>query len=224
MPGAKILLIEDNADILAINRCALQKKGYQTLEAKSLEEAEAALSANPSLILLDIMMPDGSGLDFCKIVRKQLDIPILFLTALSGSRNAVAGFAAGGDDYLSKPYDLEELVSRIEALLRRSGSSASKQSAWGSLTLDHISGRAYVSGTDLLLKPKEFSLLLLLSRHMSNYVPSRELFKQVWGSNDLDIRTVKSHIYRLRKQLGTSGRNEFSIEYEKLKGYRLVEN
>ncbi len=223
MKSNLILLIEDNEDLMNINRRFLRRLGFQTLEAGTLEAGEAALSAGPDLIVLDIMMPDGSGLEFCKRIRLQNEIPILFLTALSGADNAIAGFIAGGDDYLTKPYDLQELGYRIEALLRRSGKLIRRRTAVGQLTLDHISSRAYIDGQDLMLKPKEFSILFFLTTNAGRFVPSEVIYQTVWGGGGNDTRTVKAHIYRLRKCLIQAENNRFIIEFERGRGYRLIQ-
>lgn len=115
-----ILLIEDNSDIMKINSKALSMRGFSVLEAATLARGEELLAKrSPDLIVLDIMLPDGDGLRFCKKLRGGSGVPVLFLSALALNTEIIEGFEAGGDDYLTKPYDLDVLIARIEALLRR---------------------------------------------------------------------------------------------------------
>ena len=111
---AKILIVEDNKDILYTNRMMLELNGYEVLSAETLDAAETVFreNGNIALILLDIMLPDGSGLDWCRALRKNSDVKILFLSALDTNKDVIAGFRAGGDDYLEKPYHMEELLLR----------------------------------------------------------------------------------------------------------------
>ncbi|MEF9922659.1 MAG: response regulator, partial [Anaerovoracaceae bacterium] len=117
---ATLLLVEDNPHIMKINAESLEDAGYKICEATSLEEAEEVLNKKLiHLIVLDIMLPDGNGVAFCKKIRKYCDIPILFLSAKNSSVDVIEGLHSGGDDYLSKPYNLQVLSARIESLLRR---------------------------------------------------------------------------------------------------------
>ena len=120
MKGYHILLGEDEPDILEYNREQLEQRGYQVTAVSTLGQVEACvLRDNPDLLVLDVMMPDGSGLELCRRLREQFQGPILFLTSLGESSQIVQGLRAGGDDYITKPYDIEELAARIEAHLRR---------------------------------------------------------------------------------------------------------
>ena len=157
-----ILLVEDNPHIMKINAEVLSLRGYEVLRAATAAEAREQLRWHAvDLIVLDIMLPDGNGVELCRELKGRYHIPILFLTALGENQDVVEGLRAGGDDYLAKPYDLEVLVARIGARLR--GTAEGKRySSYGSLKLDTLSLCGYLEGKDMLLTHKEFSVLLLL--------------------------------------------------------------
>ena len=159
-----ILLVEDNPHIMKINAEALTMYGYEILQAATARECRQALRWHPvDLVVLDIMLPDGDGVELCRELKEQYHVPILFLSALGESRDVVEGLRAGGDDYLAKPYDLEVLAARIEARLRQER-ARSRYISYGSLRLDVFSGCGYLGDTDLQLTQKEFAALLLLVR------------------------------------------------------------
>jgi two-component system OmpR family response regulator len=217
-----ILLVEDEEEYNDINGVALRRAGFDVLCAETFSEAKALIESNPiSLIVMDIMLPDGSGLELCRSLREEKDIPVLFLSALSQPEERVAGLKAGGDDYLPKPYYLEELVMRVRVLLRRAASKREDIQRLGDMELHHAARRATRGGKDLLLTPREFSLLALLAKRPGEYLSSDTLYKELWGFDALgDIRTVKTHMYRLRRKLG--GNPPICIESSHGKGYRLI--
>lgn len=223
MNDMTILIIEDDYDIRSANRAALEMEGYQVVEADTLSKGrQIAEESPPDLILLDILLPDGNGLQYCKELRGKSGIRILFLSALSTKSDLLAGLRAGGDDYMSKPYDMDELLLRVEALLRRGrfiGTDEPETQLYG-LEMNYISRRALLSGKDLLLKPKEFALLEVLVRSRGRTVPVGELYEKVWDMDTAgDVRTVKEHISRIRSKLGQN--STLSIVQERGKGYRL---
>jgi DNA-binding response OmpR family regulator len=211
-----ILLVEDNKEIQEVNKNMLRQCGdYSVRLAKNLAEARERLTeAEPDIVVLDIMLPDGSGLDFLGELRQNTYIPVLLLTALSEPCDTVKGLRAGGDDYLAKPYDNAEFLARIESLLRRASLPA-KTLTKGRLTLNMISGLAYVNGKDLLLSHKEFALLLLLAQNEGKTISPEYLYEEAWGLPMKDNGTLVKHISRLRKKLEdeTSG-----CEIENMRG------
>jgi DNA-binding response OmpR family regulator len=219
-----ILLVEDNRDIQEVNKNMLIRRGgYHVHLAKNLAEAQERLTeAVPDIIVLDILLPDGSGLDFLEDLRQNTDIPVLLLTALAKPGDAVKGLRAGGDDYLTKPYDNAELLARIESLLRRA-SHLPKTLTKGRLTLNMISGMAFINGRDLLLSPKEFAVLLLLAQNEGKTVSAEYLYTEVWGLPMNDIRTLKKHISELRKKLETET-NDCEIVNVRGEGYCFMQN
>jgi len=197
-----ILLVEDNEKILRGNENMLRLERYEVMTALSLSEAQTRLSEKrPDVIVLDIMLPDGSGLDFLSHLRKRSNIPVLLLTGLGTNNDITKGLRAGGDDYLVKPYDFDVLLARIEALLRRA-SQAVKTVSKGSLILDIVSNRAYLRNEDLVLSQKEFAVLLLLSENTGNGVSAEHIYESVWKQTyTTDNTSLKNVISRLRKKL-----------------------
>lgn len=180
MGGKRVLLVEDNEQIMEGNRYFLRSRGYDVLTASSLREAQKLLEGErPNLIILDIMLPDGSGLEFLKRIRQTDSIPVLLLTGLAGSDDIVRGLSLGGDDYLTKPYDFSVMLSRVEALLRRA-EQVPEQIEKGALRLDIISNQAFLNGEDLFLTPKQFALLLLLTRNAGKILSQEYLYETVW--------------------------------------------
>lgn len=223
MSKAVVLLIEDDYDIRNANRTALELEGYEVFEADSLARGRHLAEENsPDLIILDILLPDGNGLYCCKELRGKSGARMLFLSALNTKSDVLAGLRAGGDDYISKPYDMDELVLRVEALLRRGGLNGLEESHLraGGLLLDFTARRASLDGRDLLLKPKEFSLLEVLLHNQGQTVSSDELYQKIWGMDAAgDVRTVKEHVSRIRSKLGEN--SALTIVTERGKGYRL---
>jgi len=224
-----ILIVEDNKEVLILNRKVLNRKGFQVLTAQTIAEARVCLKAHQvHLIILDILLPDGSGLDFCAEIREKTSAPILMLSGLRSNQDIVGGLQIGGDDYVTKPYRVEELLARVNSLLRREmrhERQMEKQAprriiAFGSLKLDTESGRASMNELDVGLTPKEFALLLLLVKNEGEMVPSKEIYEKVWGStpND-DVRTVWTHISKLRNKLGVDADSHINISAERRKGY-----
>ena len=228
-----ILLVEDNVKLLEINRRMLEMRGYSVQTASNLQEARNILSriaepsdSRPDVVVLDIMLPDGSGIDFCREIRGSLELPILFLSILSDKNDIVSALRAGGDDYLSKPFDFDVLEARIETLLRRvspAAQDAVEELALSGVKLDSLSGRAYVEGSDARLTHMEFSLLKLLIKNRGRFVSNEDIYKLIWGADAMfDYRTVKQHIYSIRKKLWEAGAPGFEIESSRGTGYRLV--
>ncbi len=163
-----ILLVEDDPHLKNINRQALAGEGYTTLCATSVRESfDIFESYMVDLIVLDIDLPDGNGLDLCEQIREKQDIPILFLTAMGENSDIVKGLNVGGDDYVTKPYDLDVLVARINTRLRPRHLHGTMRSL-GELQIDNISGIARFKGKDLLLTKRELLLLWLLVENKTN--------------------------------------------------------
>lgn len=215
-----ILLIEDNLDIMKINCSALAMCGYRILEAASIEQGQALLGQETfDLIILDIILPDGSGLDFCDKVRKKSEIPILFLSALGENQDIVIGLTRGGDDYLPKPYGLEVLLARVNALLRRTCHKPEAVITIGELSLNTFTRRAMIGGEDILLTPKEFAILLYLVQNAGEKVPAEQLYEVAWGQPMMeDANAVRVAISRLRDKIESCG---LRIETVWGRGYRL---
>lgn len=219
-----ILLVEDEPEFLTFNTRHLEAEGYRVTAATTLLEARQAVRADPpDLVVLDILLPDGSGLDFCRDLRADTGVPVIFLTTLGEQEQIVAGLRSGGDDYLTKPYHIEELVARIEAqlrraaLLRQTGDAPEIQG----LELDLIRQRARWEGRDMNLRPKEFQLLALLVQSRNRWSTADELYTAVWGMAACDTRTVAMHLSALRLKLQAETGNALDVEHVRRRGYRL---
>lgn len=228
-PKPTILVVEDEIDLAATVEYNLRRNGMVTRSAASLREALAAIAQSPpvDLVLLDLMLPDGSGVDLCRTLRSREDtaeVPILMVTALTAEADRIAGFEAGADDYVTKPYSVRELMLRVQAMLRRAQStdrSSSPHRAWtfGCLGVDQDAHRVRVEGEEVTLTALEFRLLVWLWARRGRVQARDRLLEEVWGhSGDLATRTVDTHIKRLRQKLGAGGAY---IETVRGVGYRF---
>lgn len=207
---AQILVVEDQAATSDLIRDILRQDGYEVQTVDSLQKARTCLDrALPELLILDRSLPDGDGLDICKALRaepKSSTLPVLILTARKSVEEKVLGLKGGADDYLAKPFNTEELIARVEALLRRAGKipEPSEQKA-GDLVLNHESRKASLKGKPLALSAKEFDLLWCLL-HRRNRVLTRDfLLQHVWGYEeglDLTTKVVDVTLSHLREKLG----------------------
>lgn len=215
----RILLVEDNEKILHGNKRLLEWEGYNVDAVSTLREARTMIGGKrPDVIVLDIMLPDGNGLDFISELRKSVrsSIPILLLTGLITQDDIVRGLKAGGDDYITKPYDFTEMLARIEALLRRAG-WVPETLVRGRLTLDVAAGVAFLDGTDLLLTKKEFALLMIFVQNPDRFIGGEYLYEKVWKAPLMgDSQAIRKMICRLRDKLVNSG---WCIRWSRGEGY-----
>lgn len=197
-----ILCVEDNIKVQNYNRPLLESKGFTVITAMTLYEARETIKREtPCLIVLDIHLPDGSGLDFLRELRETSHIPVIALTNNKEESDIVTGFASGCDDYVTKPYTFPVLYARIEGLLRRAARLPGAIEK-GSLRLDVLAAQAFVNGKDLLLKTKEFLILLFLVQNEDRLISSELLYETIWNTpiGD-DNRTLQSNISALRIKL-----------------------
>ena len=201
-----ILLVDDEPMMLDLLSLYLSSLGYQCIKKESAREALKFLESNTvDLILLDIMMPDMSGLEACQEVRKNWDIPIIMLTALGDKADIIRGLNIGADDYISKPFDEEELVARIEAVLRRS-TKQPEQISFKGLTLIQDSHQLFYKNQEISLTPKEFGMLNLFLINTNRVFSRDHLIESVWGYNvSTEDRTIDSHVRNLREKLRKAG-------------------
>ena len=210
----KILIIEDEPDIRKNLEYNLSREGYSVLTAASITEAEQLIySNNLSLILLDLMLPDGSGLELCKKMKSDPDVqnlPIIILTAKDDEVDKVVGFEIGADDYVTKPFSVRELILRIKAVLKRGENKkdiVEIDRQFGDLKIDIDSHEVYVDGELINLTALEFKLLTQLVDRRGRVQSREQLLADVWGySAEVTTRTVDTHIKRLREKLGTMGK------------------
>lgn len=217
MSKKRILLVEDNEQIMRGNERMLTRRGYEVVTALALREARKAMEAQmPDLIVLDIMLPDGNGLDFMGELRRYSKVPVLLLTGLTTPEDVVRGFTSGGDDYLAKPYDFGVLMARVAALLRRAEQIPEKLTR-DRLSLDVAVGVATLDGADLLLTQKEFALLLIFTQNVGRSISAECLYEKVWKQPMAgDNQALKKTLYRLREKIKDSG---WRIEVSRGEGY-----
>ncbi|WP_017815099.1 MULTISPECIES: response regulator transcription factor [Paenibacillus] len=232
MNKAKILIIEDDKPIADLLSYGLSMEGFQTRTAGSGAAGMAELeSFQPDLLLLDWMLPDQSGLDICKKVTANYNLPIMMITAKSDITDKILGLEFGADDYITKPFDLREVVARIRTILRRveqAGSPNQVEAEPVVIQYRHIEiveaeRLVQKEGQPVELTPKEYDLLLMLIKHPGKTFTRAELLDLVWGYHFVgDTRTVDTHIQRLRKKLDANSliTTVFGIGYkfEKLGG------
>lgn len=204
----KILLVDDEPDILELIGYNLRQEGYDVFTANNGKEGiDMARSVHPDLIILDVMMPEMDGMEVCNIIRsdaKLAHITVAFLTARGEDYSQVAGFDAGGDDYITKPVKPKVLVSRVKALLRRSApSQAPLPQERSGVAIDHDRFTVLQNGKELTLPKKEFELLNLLWSEPGKVFTREAILTHVWG-NDVVVgdRTIDVHIRKLRSKLG----------------------
>lgn len=207
--GTKILIADDEPDILEIISYNLTSEGYQVFTANDGEDAlQKAKAIKPDLVILDIMMPKRNGVEVCEILRAQPDFKdtlIIFLTALNDESSQVKGFDTGADDYVNKPISPKLLTSRVNALLRRINKPEEPNSVLkiGNLTIDPEQYVVRVDDKQILLAKKEFELLYLLASKPGRVFLRNEILSQVWGKTVIvGDRTIDVHIRKIRQKLG----------------------
>lgn len=201
-----ILLVDDEPMMLDLLSLYLSPLGYNCLKKESALEALQYLELHPvDLILLDIMMPEMNGLEACLEIRKYWDTPIIMLTAMSEKTDIVKGLTLGADDYISKPFDEEELIARIEAVLRRRTTQTGALSFQG-LVLNQESYQLHYQNKEISLTPKEFALMSLFLNNQNRVFTRDHLITSIWGSDvSTEDRTIDSHVRNLREKLRKSG-------------------
>jgi DNA-binding response OmpR family regulator len=209
----KILVVEDEPSLQETLAYNLRRQGYVVESAYDGQAAlDAARQATPDLIVLDIMLPKLDGFEVCRILRQEMNVPIIMLTARDDEIDRVIGLEMGADDYLTKPFSMREFLARIKALLRRvrlirqeldTGLAHSKENLhFGNLTLNLTRREALLNGKPISLKPKEYDLLLYLARHRGQVLSREQILEQVWGwTYSGGSRTVDVHIRWLRKKI-----------------------
>jgi DNA-binding response OmpR family regulator len=224
MGSEKLLLVDDDLSLLDTLAFNLRSVAYQVITAPDGAAAlETARAETPDLVILDLMLPEIDGMVVCRSLRQESSVPILMLTARSGELDKIIGLESGADDYLTKPFSLGELQARIRALLRRSAPRQRQEEIRSAdLLLNLISRRAFRGDTELLLSPKEFSLLAELMRHRGMVLSRDLLLTRVWGSDFVgDARTVDVHIHWLREKIEDDPSHPVRIVTVRSIGYRF---
>lgn len=221
----KLLIIDDEPIIVETIETKFRKEGFTTFTADSAEEGMRLFRrVKPDLIVLDIMLPQRSGFDFCRAVRKDSTTPIIFLSARAEEADRVKGLELGADDYVVKPFNLSELTARVKAILRRStGEPVKEVIERGNLRIDPRSHEAWLDGKQLSLSPKEFALLYFLTRNPGQVFSRETLLDRVWGRDAfVSARTVDVHIRWLRTHIEVNSEAPERIVTVRGVGYKFV--
>ena len=202
--GTKILIVDDEPDIVAMLASFFTGKGYEVLTAQSGREALRRAEQFPDLILLDVSMPEMDGLAVCQAIRDRLSCPILFLTARIEDADKVRGFSAGGDDYILKPFSLVELEARVQAHLRREArhQSQARVRFAGELAIDYGERRLFFGREEIPLTKKEFDIVELLSQNPGQVFDKERIYEHIWGyDSEGSSGVVAEHIRRIRTKI-----------------------
>ncbi len=211
MSEQTILVVDDEEAIAEAVRARLESEGYRVVVAYDGPQAiEFHAEHRPDLVVLDLMLPGMDGLEVCQVIQRDSWTPVLMLTARTEEADKVAGFAVGADDYLTKPFSLRELASRVRAILRRMERMQAERATGpiehGGLAIDPGRRRVEVDGEDIALTPLEFEILLTLARDPGVVMSRDQLMDRVWGYRDYaGGRVVDSHVARIRRKLREDG-------------------
>jgi DNA-binding response OmpR family regulator len=222
---ATVLVVDDEPTVRDIVVRYLERDGHRALEADDADSARAALERHsPSLVVLDIMLPGGSGLELCREIRERSELPVIMLSARADEADRIVGLELGADDYVTKPFSPRELTARVRTVLRRtsSASNGGRRVVLGELELDESTRELLVCGKPVRLTAKEFDLLAFLARHPRQVFSRQQLMEAVWGYEAAyDTGTVTVHIRRLREKIEPNPAEPRWIETVWGVGYRF---
>ncbi|MBI2205854.1 MAG: response regulator transcription factor [Candidatus Rokubacteria bacterium] len=223
---ARILVVDDEPEIVRGLADNLRFEGHEALAASNGAEAVAMVAREaPDLVLLDVMMPEMSGWDVAKELRRRgIDVPIIMLTARAEEIDRVRGLELGADDYVTKPFSLRELLARVRAVLRRPGPrQKSEELAFGDVRIQRNARRVFKAGDELRMTRKEFDLLVYFVDHRGEVLTRERLLDEVWGYERFPTtRTVDTHVLRLRRKLEANPEQPVWIRTVHAQGYRFV--
>lgn len=222
----KVLVVEDEESLLFTLAHSLKREGYAVVTASRGDDGlKLAREQHPDLILLDVMLPGIDGIQVCRMLRRDSDVPIIMLTALGGESDRVAGLDTGADDYMPKPFGMRELMARVRALLRRSGARAQPDTGptlviSGDLQVDRERREVLRGGRVLKMKPKEFELLLFFLQHPGRVFSREQILDEVWGYDFYGgPRTVDVHVRWLRQKVEADPANPERLRTIRGSGY-----
>ena len=227
----KILVVDDDPKLLDLIQTTLKHDNYDVIAASNGEDGLRYLSElKPHLVVLDIMMPSMDGWEICNRVRKISTIPIIMLTSLGSQDDIVRGLRAGADDYLVKPFQKDELLARVSAVLRRvnmppPSAKAPMRFGSGELVIDPADRQVTLNGQAVELTPTEFDLLLFMAHRAGRILSTEFIFENVWSyDSDANLESVKWYMWRLRKKIEKKPSNPKYIITERGVGYRFIPN
>lgn len=220
-----ILLVEDDLSLIEGLKFSLSRQGFDVTVARTVREAlDCFRQGGYQLVLLDLMLPDGSGFDICKNIRQTSDVPIIFLTASDEEVNIVMGLDMGGDDYITKPFKLNELISRIHAILRRSdpGKEQPQKLCSNNITVKPLEGRVTKNGAEVELTSAEYKLLCLFMQNPRVILTKEQIMQRLWDCREsfIDDNTLAVYISRLREKIEDNPRQPTFLTTIRGMGYR----
>lgn len=229
----KILIVEDDKTIAAGLEYSLNQENYSTVLCYDARSAQNILSSDVrqfDLCLLDLSLPDGNGYDLCRLIKEKGDIPVIFLTAVDDEVNVVMGLDMGADDYITKPFRIRELISRIKTVLRRYGRMTENRNTKTIINMENIKintleGKVYKDGKEIALTALEYRLLLVFANHMGQVLSRNQLLEQIWdvAGDFVNDNTLTVYIKRLREKLGDDPQNPVLIKTVRGLGYKVGE-
>ena len=229
-PRQRVLIVEDEPSLVESISYALELEGFEVITATTGREGlEQARIGNPAVILLDVMLPESSGLDVCRQIRTSSDVPIIMLTARDSEADTVAGLELGADDYVTKPFSMRELMARVRAQIRRAGrtgtfAGANEVVRGAGVEIDIDAHDVRVDGVSTDLRPKEFDLLESLMRRKNRLATRETLIDEVWGPSYFgDTKTLDVHIKRIRQKIESDPSNPQRIVTVRGLGYKFVD-
>ena len=208
----KILLVDDEKGIVTMMKNYFEMSGYQVYSAFDGKDALEKVTCQPDIILLDINMPEMDGISVCQHIREHVSCPILFLTARIESKDKIMGFQVGADDYIVKPFDIEELGARVEAHLRREQRKQEKSVVrfFDELAIDYLKREVTVTGNPVTLSKKEFEIVALLSMNAGQVFDRERIYDAVWGlDGDGSSDTIMEHIRKIRVKLSAYTKHSY---------------
>ncbi len=228
----KILLVEDDKTIASGLDYSLQQDDYETILCHNAESAKKVLAEKLyeiDLCLFDLSLPDGSGYDLCELVKKRSDIPVIFLTALDDEVNVVMGLDMGADDYITKPFRLRELLSRIKSVLRRYHKQSQTQPKTNieieNIRINTLEGKVFKNGEEVLMTALEYRLLLIFANHIGQVLTRNQLLERIWdvAGDFVNDNTLTVYIKRLREKLEDNPQSPTIIKTIRGLGYKVGE-
>ncbi len=224
----KILLVEDDKTIASGLEYSLQQDDFSTILCYDASSAKKILSEQLeqiSLCLFDLSLPDGSGYDLCKMVKEKSDIPVIFLTAVDDEVNVVMGLDMGADDYVTKPFRIRELLSRIKSVLRRYHKQMQTKTVIEieNIKINTLEGKVYKNGVEVILTALEYRLLLIFANHIGQVLSRNQLLEQIWdvAGDFVNDNTLTVYIKRLREKLEDQPQNPIIVKTVRGVGYKV---
>ncbi|HSP73329.1 MAG TPA: response regulator [Gaiellaceae bacterium] len=225
MSGQRVLVVDDEPQILRALRTTLRGAGYDVDTAATAQEALTAAAAHPpEAVILDLVLPDGDGTEVCRELRGWSDAPVIVLSAVGEERQKIAALDAGADDYVTKPFSVDELLARLRAVLRRAAPSQEPVIEIGELRVDVAERIVTVGGRRVKLSPHEFDLLRVLAQNQGKLLTHRMLLREVWGpAYQVEAHYLRVYVSHLRRKLEPDPASPRYLLTEPGAGYRLVD-